>query len=54
MGEACRQKVTRNAQPEMEEVSLQLVEELNYESMRSRRAEKGKDTAAKITPARPA
>jgi biopolymer transport protein ExbB len=39
---------------EMEEVSLQLVEELNYESMRSRRAEKGKDTAAKITPARPA
>ena len=32
---------------EMEEVSVQLVEELNYESMRIRRAEKGKDAAAR-------
>lgn len=37
---------------EMEEVSLQLVEELNYESMRARRAEKGKDSGTKTT-ARP-
>ena len=37
---------------EMEEVSLQLVEELNYESMRARRAEKGKDSSTKTT-ARP-
>ncbi len=34
---------------EMEEVSLQLVEELNYESMRARRAEKGKDSGTKTT-----
>ena len=39
---------------EMEEVSVQLVEELNFESMRNRRAEKGKDAAAKTTTARPA
>ena len=40
---------------EMEEVSLQLVEELNYESMRTRRAEKGKDAGTKATTsARPA
>jgi biopolymer transport protein ExbB len=40
---------------EMEEVSVQLVEELNFESMRNRRAEKGKDSGTKVsTTARPA
>jgi biopolymer transport protein ExbB len=39
---------------EMEEVSLQLVEELNYESMRTRRAERGKDSGTQTTTARPA
>ena len=39
---------------EMEEVSVQLVEELNFESMRNRRAEKAKDPGAKATTARPA
>jgi biopolymer transport protein ExbB len=39
---------------EMEEVSVQLVEELNFESMRNRRAEKGKDSSTKATTARPA
>jgi len=32
---------------EMEEVSVQLVEELNFESMRTRRAEKAKDATAR-------
>ncbi len=45
---------------EMEEVSVQLVEELNYESMRTRRAEKGREGESKsagtkaATTARPA
>lgn len=39
---------------EMEEVSVQLVEELNFESMQNRRAEKAKDAGAKATTARPA
>jgi biopolymer transport protein ExbB len=39
---------------EMEEVSLQLVEELNYESMRTRRAERGKDAGSKVSTTRPA
>jgi len=34
---------------EMEEVSVQLVEELNFESMRNRRAVKGKDSGTKTT-----
>jgi biopolymer transport protein ExbB len=39
---------------EMEEVSVQLVEELNFESMRNRRAGKGKDSGNKAATAPPA
>lgn len=38
---------------EMEEVAVQLVEELNYESMRTRRSERAKDSGTKDPAARP-